>query len=107
MNEKKRLALNKYAYPVAVSLLVTSLCWFFYSASVDTEKGTFVQRSGSVLILAGVIVEYFLYYVSYEEGIEQAMEKKHSFMKYVTHIYIISGTIIWGYGDLIFTHYIY
>ena len=70
-------------------------------------------RSGVVLIICGVIVEYTLssiktYEISSsvfveEKPIQKQIElpKKHKEQKMLAHFYILYGTLIWGFGDLL------
>ena len=68
------------------------------------------QRSGSILVLIGVIVEFLLLQFSKKEIYkdisspmnqkERVMPLKFRLMQSMAHIYVVLGTFIWGYADL-------
>ncbi len=113
---KKYLNEENTIYKICKWLLVLGLLWLLYSIMIDVingDAGTFVQRSGSVVVLLGVMVEYLLTKVSTisksdsvfisNRAVEntRTMPKIYKFIKLAAHIYIVSGTLIWGYIDLL------
>lgn len=84
----------------------------------DSDAALWFQRSGSLMVLFAVWVEYKLFKLgdlinpTSEDGItfqdlahRSAQKAKYGSMiktyKYITALLAISGTIIWGYGDII------
>lgn len=72
-------------------------------------------RSGSLMVLFAFIAEYYLLRArdkyhsnqlkTYSKGNQVDFEevhpsKSHQYLEKVSHITVIIGTIIWGYGDL-------
>ena len=97
-------------------LLLISLAWGVYNflCSYSTGDGMWFSRSGSVIVLICVIVEFRLGNLR-QLGFENAQKAfQHDivssgqlpeYKKYIgwfTHFQIIIGTLIWGYGDLLF-----
>lgn len=85
---------------------------------VDVDVTSWFQRSGSLMVLFAVWVEYKLFTISnltnpISENGETYQDQAHSdalnlrygnilkSFKYVTAVLAISGTVIWGYGDII------
>tara|TARA_R100000501_G_C2547623_1_gene63670 strand:- start:9 stop:284 length:276 start_codon:yes stop_codon:yes gene_type:complete len=75
----------------------------------EESQGTWFQRSGAVVVLLGVWVEFKLFPLStYFDKSAYAVPVKlptsyHLAYKYLsttTIFLVITGTIIWGYGDL-------
>lgn len=61
------------------------------------------QRSGSLITLVGVLLEYHLVKIRFMPYSERAEQKQISnFPERVVLLMIVIGTIIWGYGDLLF-----
>jgi len=109
----KQLAKDSFVYMLNWCMLIFALALtllLYYSE--NGYKSAFV-RSGVVLIICGVIVEYTLssiktYEISssvFGEGkpIQKRKElpKKHKEQKMLAHFYILYGTLIWGFGDLL------
>lgn len=78
-----------------------------------TSESHWFGRSGSVMVVIGIILESRLYIarqilVQKIDGSDNnpvannhlAIRKISSFL---THLVLISGTFIWGYGDIIFS----
>ena len=70
------------------------------------------SRSGSVLVLIGAILEYkqtrfsqlaLEESIRWASGVGEAVVFAHAWhrilVKYIAHTFVISGTMIWGYGD--------
>ena len=88
----------------------------FFIFSISQNDGTWFARSGSLGVIFGVILEYNFSYqqqqlnkeighklglwvnnpIDYSDTISQKT------IKALTHILLVTSTIIWGYGDLIF-----
>ncbi|RLD47251.1 MAG: hypothetical protein DRI86_00975 [Bacteroidetes bacterium] len=106
---------EKNIYAINWVLLGLSLIWFIASFFMDTatDNGTFVQRSGAILVLFGVITEYSLFQIDTTEKnnsvnignkpseTKRKMPKVYHTLKAFAHIYIVVGTFVWGYIDLL------
>lgn len=99
-----------------LALLILSLGWgvFSYFCSHNTGEGMWFSRSGSVMVLICVIVEYRLgnlQQIGFKDP-QKALQheivsagQQAEYKKYIdwfAHFQIVIGTIIWGYGDLLF-----
>lgn len=106
---------NKEAiiYRFSYFLLVYSFFMVCVSYFFNTDDGTWFARSGSVMVLFAVIVEHLLSKIkthTYSPNafvnskpvmLDRDMESRYFITKYIAHIYIVIGTLIWGYGDCI------
>lgn len=97
---------------LSVLIVVTS-----FAIDLCTTSSTFFARSGSLMVLFAVIVEYRISGFIYDD-IQKAMllnskidvpiplkakpRKDKIFLSRITHGLAIVGTLIWGYGDLLF-----
>ena len=94
-------------------LIWVSISFYLQSSSPDSE---WVGRSGAVMTLCVVTVEYRLTRFVYEDihranFLSKVVELYVPFKPRVTierkwvarfaHLFIISGTLVWGYGDLV------
>lgn len=89
-----------------------SLTSYFYS--ISGEQSTWFARSGAILVLFAIIVEYRLNKMVQAEinnanisagfnipaGIR--VPRANSSLAIVSHVAVLSGTIIWAYGDLMY-----
>ncbi len=96
---------------IAYGILSISLwhSWVF-------NDGQWLQRSGSLVVIFGVILEYRFFIVQQKlNEIAQASTKHYGAQpeKYrlpksrrvigvLTHFTLLLGTLLWGYGDLLF-----
>ena len=76
--------------------------------------GVWFQRSGSLIVVISLFIEIkisFLQklaisqelpYLNFNIYLRREYEKKLLIANYTTFLFIIIGTIIWGYGDLLF-----
>lgn len=90
-----------------------SLVSYFYS--ISGEPDIWFARSGAILVLFAIIVEYRLSKMLQTEinnsnvvaglGIPAGVSvpKANSILSIVTHITVLLGTIVWAYGDLLHT----
>jgi len=99
-----------------VSLLVLSFSWvlFSYFYSFGQEPDTFFARSGAVMVLLAVIVEFRLnnelfkvmqnnFYANYSKVKPvPSLPPRHKIISRLAHLFVVVGTFIWGYGDIIF-----
>ena len=96
---------------VAYGILSISL-WF----SWVFNDGQWLQRSGSLVVIFGVILEY-KFFVTQQKLNEVAQEstkrygaqperyrlpKSKRVISGLTHFTVVLGTLLWGYGDLLF-----
>ena len=101
---------------IEIILLLGAFTWiiFSYFYSFGTKPETWFARSGSIMVLLSVIVEYKLA-VLQQNKINRAIQKssyigmparsklskEYNYISTVTHVFVILGTLIWGYGDLL------
>ncbi len=100
---------------LAIALPVSAWCGI---GSLDEEVKIWFQRSGSITVLLAVWVEFKLFTINKhlspmgESGVSwndlklrDELQVKYntlvSRLKYVVATFGISGTVIWGYGDLL------
>lgn len=96
-------------------LLTLALLWVIGSffASITDPKGNWFSRSGAVMVLLAVIVEFYLGNLQQKKNSSASITAglgipmsgdlptiKQYFAK-TAHAFAILGTLIWGYGDLI------
>ena len=91
---------------LAFALICVVICYLF-----NNETGTIFSRSGSIIVLFGAVVEYSLsqikpYTVSSNVSIsgnkaitDREMPKIYKIQRTIAHLFIVFGTLIWGYGD--------
>ncbi|MCG3657959.1 hypothetical protein [Aliarcobacter butzleri] len=109
----KQLAKDSFVYRfnwcnLFFALVFTILLYYFD----DGYDNAFV-RSGVILIIFGVTVEYTLSNIKLYENSsslivdghpiqrQKELPKKHKEQKMLAHFYILYGTLIWGFGDLL------
>ncbi|MDD2319358.1 MAG: hypothetical protein PHO83_04825 [Geobacteraceae bacterium] len=107
----KVLKENRYEF----ALLGLALLWVGGSllASLAWPKGNWFCRSGAVMVLLAVIVEFHLGNLQQAENsnasviaglgipVSGDLPKIKQHLAKAAHIFAISGTLIWGYGDLL------
>jgi len=90
---------------------VTPLVFFGYSCF--TSEGHWFSRSGSLMVVFGAIVEYRNFGVQQylREKRDETWKPRETFIKelkkrqpfdILTLSSLVIGTVIWGYGDLVF-----
>ncbi|GIU40286.1 hypothetical protein TUM4438_01130 [Shewanella sairae] len=111
---KKELLTSIPLYILSVVLPI--LAWHG-CLKVDDNPGVWFQRSGSLMVLFAVWVEFKLFKIGNyssprspdgqtwdDMATEDNLKNKYSTliekMKYLAAILAIIGTLIWGYGDL-------
>lgn len=84
-----------------------------FAVSIATGEGHWFQRSGAVMVLFSVAVEYHRRRMA-ERGTRPAGDTAHRSLMpvlplrfwrsipYVCYAAIVAGTLIWAYGDLLF-----
>ena len=107
----KVLKENKYE----IALLGLALLWVVGSfiASLACPKGNWFSRSGAVMVLLAVIVEFHLGKLQQAENSTASVVAGFGVpfpgdlpivkqrLATAAHIFAISGTLIWGYGDFL------
>ncbi len=96
-----------------ISWLIVLISFYFESVL----GGFLFSRSGSLMVLFAVMAEYNLlstrekYHIyqfrEYSRGNQVNLEeihpsKSHQYLEKAAHINVVLGTILWGYGDLLF-----
>jgi hypothetical protein len=114
---KKKLKLIKKLWAEIVVLLI-ALIWVFISFYLQSmsPECEWMGRSGAVMTLCAVIVEYRLSRFIYEDihranflskrvdlyvPFKPRVTKERKWVARFAHLFIISGTLLWGYGDLV------
>lgn len=99
--------------PLLLSMVAVPVLAFFNVFNVmDEPAEIWFQRSGSLVVLFGLLVEYTLFSINdelFSVGNLKPQEVKllrkyriqYASMKYLGLFGAITGTIIWGYGDLV------
>jgi hypothetical protein len=99
---------------VEVILLVVACSWSFFSFynSFGLDPHLFFARSGAVVVLLAVIVQYRLnrdnyillhnIFVLKNQGykVTPVIPRRHHIVAVTSHALVIIGTVIWGYGDI-------
>lgn len=104
--------------PLTISILLAlgSVIPLVYSAivSLDSRDGVWFQRSGSLCVLFSVILEIHETRLRrprpsstvFSEGVPQLLHhpvpRAHEWFHRAAWIGVVAGTLIWGYGDLLF-----
>ena len=98
-----------------ILLLIAGIwvCCSYWKPFTDDE-GVWFARSGAIMILCAVIVEFRFNNKVVEKirgtikkaavsklPLDTGIKKEQEYIAYAAHIFVGLGTIIWGYGDLI------
>ncbi|MBY5920584.1 hypothetical protein [Ferrimonas balearica] len=100
-----------------IAVLLPVFAWHGVG-SLDSDIGEWFQRSGSLVVLCAAVLEYLLFKITLSAtpaSGERTGRRPHyrvsstylkyiQALKYVTAIVAIIGTVIWGYGDLMYQH---
>ena len=99
---------------VSTGMLIVAASFFVdLFANESCSKLLWFNRSGSLMVLAGAILEYRQHSVTDRDRVNDAFgnfsffagaplsEKRKGFEK-IAFVYIIFGTLVWGYGDIPF-----
>jgi len=107
---------RKLIYSVALLLCAASIPFFSFQmpswANTLESNATWFQRSGSLVVLFAALSEYMLFktyaYISPSEAAYSVPFDTPKWYKYLYNIIsilglvlLVTGTIIWGYGDYI------
>lgn len=114
--EKNYFGNEKRLYAICFTFLFLCVIWSMYSYIVEFTStqgdGLFFQRSGSVMVFFGVLIEYSLKNITLPKiEIKSADEEdiclthhnkpqKYLLLKFLAYFSILFGAIISGYGDL-------
>jgi len=100
-----------------VAVFAPISAWFGFANFYD-DSSVWFQRSGSIIVLCAVWVEFVLFNINHisnpistsgkswnDEKISNTFTVKYSkairFLKYFAALMAIVGTFIWGYGDIV------
>ena len=107
----KKLENDKFVYSFNFFMLIYSLIFTALVYYADNGNSEIFIRSGVALIISGVIVEYTLSSIKLYEYVdteninsilkEKELPKKYKNQKMLAHFYILFGTLIWGFADLL------
>lgn len=97
---------------IAIMIPLISLYWDYRPQNESIE--TWFQRSGSFIVLLAVWVEYKLFsingdvnpngIITEQQGrLSEKFRPWHKVSAYFAAFLAIFGTLIWGYGDLMYT----
>ncbi|PSB85501.1 hypothetical protein [Photobacterium damselae] len=105
--------------PILLLAFIFPILAWFGILQLEDNSAIWFQRSGSITVLFAVWVEFKLFKLAgltnpiSENGktyddmrksdyLQTHNLKKIQIIKYLSAVLAISGTVIWGYGDLIF-----
>ena len=109
--------IKKYWIDIVYTLLaiIPVLISLFYDMHLEKNTYFWFQRSGSLMVLFGVMLDFEqTKYSGIEESkhnfvgdgtpqiIAKHLPKERLYIKRFSIVLIIIGTFIWGYGDLLF-----
>lgn len=113
-SKKRDLNFDKYRTEIILLIIGFFFVIISYKASIYDIKGLWFMRSGAILVLFAAIVEFRLNDKTlksinrknvgshaFKTPINMNNSKEHNIIAFIAHIFIILGTLIWGYGDLI------
>ena len=86
---------------IVLTLLAMGLPMVSLMASISTGNGEWFQRSGSLMVLFSAAVEYRRRHLLHTRGTTAGWLSWRQ-VPYVCYSSIFLGTLIWGYGDLLF-----
>lgn len=104
-------------FALVIICLLTPILLLMIDVKEETTAVWF-QRSGSVMVALALLADIrvikidrliiardhsFLYTHIY---IEQKYNKKLNFVRYMSYLLVAIGTVIWGYGDLLYHQFI-
>lgn len=112
------MTIEKKKYLLPLSLLIIGVVFCVTSALISLKTtGDWFARSGSILSFVSVVVQFILSDLKKAEvkklfhsdiGLKQKFETikikdtRHNTLSIASGITGILGTLIWGYGDLLF-----
>ena len=112
------MVVQRHKYRIPIVLLVFGIIFCMVSAMASRHSsGDWFARSGAVLSFVSVVIQFMLSNMKRVEieklfnknlGLKQklnAIREKdmiHDFISTVSFVTGLVGTIIWGYGDLLF-----
>lgn len=106
----------KYRAPILLLIVGTVFCIASAYASIDSVENWF-SRSGAILTFVSVVVQFLLSNLRKKEiedlfkssiGIDEKFKSiknknpLHEILVVISGITGLAGTLIWGYGDLLF-----
>lgn len=94
----KSLCLNVWL-PFSISLL--ALIWSIAKDLEDTSSN-WIQRSGNIMIVAGAYIGYFETKQSTQRLNNEIYINPDLWFKYLALFCVVLGTVLSGYGDLLF-----
>ncbi len=109
---KRKLFFSLFLLILAILVPVLNLCSPAWAPLTETNASWF-QRSGSAVVIIAAFAEYLLFktydYISPSEAAlfvpfdtPKWYKKIYNIASGVAHIVLIVGTVIWGYGDVIY-----
>lgn len=109
--------MNRYKeLKIEIILLLIAFLWvlFSYFISFTDSQGSWFARSGAIMVLLAVIVEFrfnnevvrkisstIQIAVKMKLPVGVGIQKEKIYISRTAHAFVIVGTLIWGYGDLI------
>ncbi len=111
-----RFFVNYRDLKIEIALLVISCIILIASLVISyiTSDYLWFGRSGSIMTLSAVIVEYRLHNAQlnkifrrikqagmFKGTFNSALSQYHRHIARIAHIFVVCGTFVWGYGDLI------
>jgi hypothetical protein len=96
--------------------LIIASIWVVLSYFIPftDDEGVWFARSGAIMVLLAVIVEFRFNNIVVKKisstikkavlsksALDTGIQKEQKNIAITAHIFVVLGTIIWGYGDLI------
>ncbi len=124
VSKERRKITNNFIFVygcLSMSLLLPILSWSGF-LQIDESRGVWFARSGSLVVLFTVVAEFRLFKIdsftkpisdeglTYENmGVADQLHiifsKRVLIWKMIAAVLAVSGTVIWGYGDLIWNFF--
>lgn len=106
---------KEFIFNYSLLLIGYIIIIFFFFYKLSDYQGDLFLRSGSILVIFSVIVEYRIvmsqvnkHQYKYGTSIKmsdlasaQNITTGEKLIKLISHISLILGTLIWGYGDIV------
>ena len=109
--------MNRYIkFKTEIILLAIASIWVVLSYFIPftDDEGFWFARSGAIMVLLAVIVEFRFNNIVVKKisstikkavlsklALDTGIQKEQKNIAITAHIFVVLGTIIWGYGDLI------
>jgi hypothetical protein len=112
---KNEIEIKQYYYRaiflIIVAITLSSLAFYGVFKPIKEPLEVWFQRSGSIMTIFAIIADFCLFKahnifnpaglgISTTEELKTKYNNKYSFLSFFAVAITITGTVIWGYGDL-------